>query len=205
LMAYVAGALLLPYADFRAAAATLRHDIDRLAARFGCSVEQVCHRLVTLRRPGEEGLRLGFVRADAAGNVSKRFPLPRLPLPRRDAGCQLWPLYLAFQAHGAVVRQLAAFPSGERYLLLARTAEKESPGFGQPRHLMSVMLMCEARDAERMVYADGLDLAADAPATPVGPGCRTCARSDCTQRHEERIVDSALEGEPSAAASRART
>src|SRR3546814_11723761 len=32
---YAAGALMMPYARFRAAARTLRHDIDRLSRRFG--------------------------------------------------------------------------------------------------------------------------------------------------------------------------
>ena len=39
------------FAAMRAAAAELRHDIARLAARFDASFEQVCHRLATLRRP----------------------------------------------------------------------------------------------------------------------------------------------------------
>src|SRR3546814_4463317 len=37
---YAAGALMMPYARFRAAARTLRHDIDRLSRRFGVSFEQ---------------------------------------------------------------------------------------------------------------------------------------------------------------------
>ena len=52
LLNYVAGALLMPYAAFHAAARALRHDMEALAARFGVSFEQACHRLSTLAAAG---------------------------------------------------------------------------------------------------------------------------------------------------------
>jgi transcriptional regulator with XRE-family HTH domain len=44
---YAAGAIVMPYAQFLAAAEAHRYDIDRLCAEFGASVEQVSHRLTT--------------------------------------------------------------------------------------------------------------------------------------------------------------
>ena len=73
LLNYVAGALLMPYAPFAAAALSLRHDMEAVAARFGVSYEQACHRLSTLQRPGARGVPFFFLRVDPAGNVSKRF------------------------------------------------------------------------------------------------------------------------------------
>src|SRR3546814_1039954 len=52
---YAAGALLMPYGRFAEAALAERHDVERLAQRFGVSFEQVCHRLSTLQRPGARG------------------------------------------------------------------------------------------------------------------------------------------------------
>ncbi len=57
LLNYVAGALLMPYAAFLEAARGLRHDMQAVAARFGVSFEQACHRLSTLQRPGARGCR----------------------------------------------------------------------------------------------------------------------------------------------------
>ena len=45
LLNYAAAALLMRYDRFLAAAAGFRHDVDALAARFGVSYEQACHRL----------------------------------------------------------------------------------------------------------------------------------------------------------------
>ena len=70
---YFAAAVLMPYRLFREAARSTRYDVDILKSRFGVSFEQVCHRLTTLRRPGEEGVPFHFIRVDIAGNISKRF------------------------------------------------------------------------------------------------------------------------------------
>ena len=189
LSSYLAAAVLMPYDAFLDAAERSRYDLDSLGRRFGTSYEQVCHRVVTLRRPGAEGIPFGLMRADPAGFVTKRFPLPHLLLPRHGTACPMWAVYEAFQNPGAIVRQLAAFPTGDRYLFLARAIEKPRPAFTMPRRLVSVMLACHALHADRTVYADGLDLSSSAPAVPVGPNCRLCVRRDCVYREEDPIID----------------
>lgn len=188
LYAYTAAALLLPYDAFYDAAVQARYDIDQLCHRFGVSFEQVCHRLLTLKKPGREGVRFGFMRADPAGYVTKRFPLPYMPLPRYGNACPLWAVYRAFQTPGAIVRELAEFPNGRRYFFIARTLEKQLPSYSATRQAISVMLVCEAIHADQLVYADGLDLSSAAPATPVGPTCRLCVRQDCASRQENPVI-----------------
>jgi XRE family transcriptional regulator, fatty acid utilization regulator len=192
LFSYVAGALVMPYAAFQPAAAAARYDIDLLGRRFGASFEQVCHRLATLRRPGSEGIHFGFMRVDPAGFVTKRLALPGLALPRYGNACPLWAVYGAFRSPGAIVRQLVEFSGGERYLMIARTVEKDPEGFGVPPRLLSVMLFCDALHADRTVYGGGLDLGASAPATAVGQSCRTCARRECGWRQEDPIIDAGM-------------
>ena len=58
---YFAGAALMPYRAFLAAAQDTRHDLERLADIFGASIEQVAHRLSTLQRPGAKGVPFFFV------------------------------------------------------------------------------------------------------------------------------------------------
>lgn len=189
LSSYLAAALLLPYDDFLEAAVRSRYDLDYLAERFGVSFEQVCHRLVTLRRPGASGVPFGLMRIDPAGFITKRFPLPHLPLPRHGNACPLWAGYEAFQTPGVIVRQLAAFPTGDRFLFLARTVEKTRPAFSLPRRLMSIMIACDALHADLITYADGLNLSSSAPATPVGSNCRLCVRRGCLYREEDPLID----------------
>lgn len=192
LFGYAAAALLMPYEVFQAAAAAARHDIELLARRFGTSFEQVCHRLATLHRPGAEGIPFGFLRTDPSGFVTKRLSLPRLPLPRWGNACPLWAVHAAFRSPGSIVRQLAEFPGGDRYLMVARVVEKDGTGFGAPPRLLSVMLFCDALHADRLVYGDGMDLTPRAPATPVGQACRVCVRRDCSWRQEEPLFDAGM-------------
>src|SRR3546814_14887319 len=94
----------MPYGRFLEDAVRARYDVDLLRRLYAASVEQACHRLVTLRRPGAEGIRFAFIRSDPAGFVTKRLPLPNLPLPRYGCACPLWAVYRAFQTPEAVVR-----------------------------------------------------------------------------------------------------
>ena len=189
LFAYVAGAILLPYDEFLQAAAAARYDIDYLCHKFDASFEQVCHRLVTLRKPGMEGIRFGFMRSNPAGYVTKRFPLPYMPLPRYGNACPLWAVYRAFQTPGTMVRQLVEFPTGRRYFFLARAVEKTLPSYSATKHWISIMLVCQSLHADKIVYGDGLDISPAAPATPVGQTCRLCARRNCASREEDPIIN----------------
>ncbi len=182
---YAAGAMMFPYDAFLQAAEESSYDIDHLRQSFTGSFEQVAHRLVTLRRPGAEGIPFGFLRSDPAGRLAKQFPLPGLPLPNSGHACPLWAIYGAFQVPGQVVRQVARFSDGGRYLFIARTVSKRLSNYrDQPFH-SSVMLACDALQADRTVYGRGLDLSDTSADVPVGPTCRMCVRRDCRYRQEE--------------------
>lgn len=181
LYSYGAGALIFPYATFRGAAESARYDLDRLAARFGASMEQVCHRLVTLRRPEAEGVPFAFLRVDPAGNISKRFSLPTLRLPRYHGACPLWAVYRALGTPGAIVTQRVRLPDGREFLMVARTTAKPPQGFGAPGEIFSVMIACDAVYAERLVYGDALR-GAEALTLETAVNCHLCPRPACPQR-----------------------
>ncbi len=187
LYAYAAAALLMPYDAFHAAAETKRYDIDALAMDFNASPEQLCHRFTSLRRPGSEGVPFAFLRANAAGYLTKRFPLPRLPMPRFGGACPLWAVYAAMQTPDLRHRQLAEFPNGDRFFILARATRPVASGFGQTLPSYSLMLACDALNADRLVYSDGLDLSSAAQAEPVGPTCLLCPRQNCAHRQEPSV------------------
>lgn len=188
LTGYGASALLFPYDRFLEAAEARRYDIEYLAQRFGGSFEQIAHRLVTLRRPGAEGIPFAFLRSDPAGNLSKRFSTLGLHMPRFGGACPLWPLYGAFRTPGNVTTQLAVMPEGERYLLIARCVSKRLVGYGQPETLFSIMIGCDASYSSRVIYGDRYATGSDASGAPVGFGCRSCSRTGCAQRAHASVV-----------------
>lgn len=185
LASYLAGAMVFPYEAFLADAEAQRYDIEALRQSYTASFEQVAHRLVTLRRPGAEGVPFGFLRADPAGRLTKHFPHPGLPLPNSGHACPLWAIYNAFRTPETLVRQVVQFPDRSRYLFLARAAGRRAASFGDVSVHTSVMLACPVLNADRTVYAGGLDLADADADVPVGPSCRLCTRRNCPARQEE--------------------
>jgi predicted transcriptional regulator/transcriptional regulator with XRE-family HTH domain len=192
LHSYTAAAILMPYEPFLAAAERSRYDLDSLSRLFDVSYEQAAHRLATLRRPGAEGVRFAFMRSDPSGYVTKRLPLPRLPLPRYSNACPLWVIYAAFQRPGATVRSFGALPAGDSFLCFARAIEKSPPSVTFPRHLLSIMLACPASEAGRVVYGDGIDRSDPRTMVPVGTTCRLCPRERCNHRQEAALFPDAL-------------
>jgi len=188
LASYVAGAALLPYEPFLEDAEDCRYDVEILRQKYDAGYEQVCHRLVTLRDPRAEGVPFAFLRVDPSGYISKRFPLFGFPLPRFGHACSLWPVFAAFQTPGRVVRQLAEFTDGHRFLMIARTVTKRAATFSAQPVMFSVMLACDAIHADRTVYASGLDFDAEGAALPVGSTCRQCERVNCQHRQEAPVT-----------------
>lgn len=182
LASYFAGALLLPYGRFLAAAQELRYDIALLAKRFGVSFETVCHRLSTLQRREARGLPFFFVRVDRAGNISKRQSATDFHFSRSGGTCPLWNVYEAFAQPGRVLTQVARMPDGRSYLWIAHCELRPTGGYGAPAREFAIGLGCDLRHAEQLVYAKGLDLASPDSATPIGPGCKLCEREGCAQR-----------------------
>jgi predicted transcriptional regulator/transcriptional regulator with XRE-family HTH domain len=179
---YFAGASLMPYGAFLAAAQSTRHDLELLAHQFGASIEQVAHRLSTLQRPSAKGIPFFFVRVDQAGTITKRHSATRLQFARFGGACPLWNVHQAFETPGRFLRQLAETPDGVRYISLARDVSKPAGSFGAPVRRFAISLGCEVRHAHDLVYADDLDLTNPKAYEPIGISCRICERKDCHQR-----------------------
>lgn len=178
---YAAAALLAPMPAFARRAEDLRYDVEALAEAFAVEVAIACRRLVSL----PDGPRFGYLRANAAGSLVERRGLPGLFAPRYAAACPLWVLYRAQQSPETMIRQLAVFPTGDRFVFVARAHSVGKSGFGRPRHYLTDMLAMSEAHARHTVYAPDPGV----PAEEVGPACRICSRRSCPHR-----VDDALGG-----------
>lgn len=184
---YFAAAVMAPYARFLEAAKSSRYDTTILKHRFGLSFEQVCHRLTTLRRPGAEGVPFHLIRVDIAGNISKRFSSSGIHIARFGAACPRWNVYDAFATPGMLRVQVSRMPDGAAFFCIARTL---TPGGRQVMRgglparagMLAIGLGCPLSHAKELVYADGLNLEDPTLITPIGVSCRTCSRSDCSDR-----------------------
>jgi hypothetical protein len=182
LAAYFAAALVMPYEEFHRACKATRYDIERICRFFKTSFEQVCHRMTTLQRPGLTGVPLHLIRTDIAGNISKRFSLSGIHIPRHSGACPRWNVYAAFLQPDQINVQISQMPDKERYLCIARMVTKGGYRHNAPRRYLSIGLGCHIREAAALIYSDGLDLSNRDQVVPIGVACRVCPRQDCGQR-----------------------
>jgi len=182
LTAYFAAALIMPYGPFLAACRETRYDIERLGRRYGASFEQVCHRMTTLQRPGAQGIPMHFLRTDIAGNISKRFSLSGIHVPRHSGACPRWNIYAAFLSPERINVQLSQMPDGERFFCIARAFSKGDSRHNAPRRHFSIGIGCSISHARELIYSDGMDLANPTNYVPIGVSCRICPRLECGQR-----------------------
>lgn len=190
---YFAAAVTMPYHQFLETAQTTRYDIDRIASIFGTGFETTAQRLATLQRPGARGIPFVFIRTDRAGNISKRQSATAFHFSRTGGSCPLWAIHRAFETPNRITRQVASMPDGHTYLWIARHVQGPVRSFGTPRKEFAVGLGCDISQADRVIYADALNLS-PAAATPIGPGCTVCPRERCPQRAfpqqgRERAID----------------
>ena len=182
LHSYFAAALLMPYGRFLRACERTGYDLDLLQRRFNVGFEMIAHRLTTLSRVGARGLPFFMLRIDRAGQSSKRFAgASAARLVEATGRCPLWRIHHAFDRPGDLVRQLVELEDGGRWLTLARTVRPQVRSPDGIRAEFAIGLGVAADHAAAMTDARGLDLTAG-PATPIGPGCRRCTRTDCPQR-----------------------
>lgn len=184
LLDYATGAVLMPGPEFARQAAALNYDIEALAEIFGVEIESVCLRLTALPRTGNTP-RFGYYRANAAGSMIRIIGHDALTFPRYAPACPLWVLFRAQQSPEAVIRQRALFPSGARFVFVARARNTGPTGFGKPRHYVTDMLAMLEEDARHTVYAPD----PSALVEEVGPSCRLCPRLTCTHRVEDPLSE----------------
>ena len=179
---YFAAAFLMPYEPFHAAAERTNYDVDRLAAAFGVSFEQVCHRLTTLQREGARGVPFFFLRVDKAGNVTKRFNATSFHLAEYGGACPVWNIHTSFRTPGVIVPQFVELPDGQRFFTISRTTDRPVFSRESQDRRLALSLGCELKHAHRLGYAAPFNIEDDALFSPIGINCHLCPRQACSQR-----------------------
>ncbi len=182
LLNYCGAAILMPYKLFHSECKKLKYDLELLQNTFATSFEQVTHRVTCLNDSKLPGVPFHFLRVDVAGNISKRFSLSGIEIPRYGGACPRWNVYSAFSRPGVIQAAVSKMTNGEKYVCIARTVEKGVGRYGQKKSMLSIGLGCEAKYAKDFVYTENLDLNDKKSEIPVGVSCRTCDRLDCSQR-----------------------
>ena len=182
LLNYCGAAILMPYKLFHKECIKQKYDLELLQNTFACTFEQIAHRVTCLQDPKLPGIPFHFLRVDVAGNISKRFSLSGIEIPRYGGACPRWNVYSAFSRPGVIQAAVSKMTNGEKYVCIARTVEKGVGRYGKKKSILSIGLGCQAKYAKDFVYTENLDLNDKKTEIPIGVSCRTCDRLDCSQR-----------------------
>jgi predicted transcriptional regulator/DNA-binding Xre family transcriptional regulator len=182
LLNYCGAAILMPYKPFHTECKKLKYDLELLQNTFATSFEQVAHRVTCLQDPKLPGIPFHMLRVDMAGNISKRFSLSGIEIPRYGGACPRWNVYSAFTRPGVMQVAVSKMTNGEKYVCIARTVEKGIGRYGQAKSILSIGLGCDAKYAKDFVYTQNLNIQDKQNEIPIGVSCRTCDRLDCSQR-----------------------
>ena len=182
LLNYCGAAILMPYKLFHAECKKLKYDLELLQNTFATSFEQVAHRVTCLQDPKLPGIPFHMLRVDVAGNISKRFSLSGIEIPRYGGACPRWNVYSAFTRPGIIQAAVSKMSNGEKYVCIAKTVEKGIGRYGQSKSILSIGLGCEAKYAKDFIYTENMDINDKKTEIPIGVSCRTCDRLNCSQR-----------------------
>ncbi|MCL5775734.1 short-chain fatty acyl-CoA regulator family protein [Limibaculum sp. FT325] len=184
---YFAAAVLMPYDRVLREADRTGYDIDQIAARFGVSFEQVCHRLTTLGREGRAGVPFFFMRIDKAGNVTKRFNATAFHLAQYGGACPRLDIHVSFRTPGRVIPQFVEMPDGSRYFTINRTVDRPVLARQTQDNRLAVTLGCAIEHAAKLTYAASFQMGDPGLFTPIGINCRLCPRQHCAQRAHQPV------------------
>lgn len=187
---YFAAALMMPYSEFFEEALKAKYDIERLAARFSVSYEQVCHRLTTLQKPGHRGIPFFFLRIDRGGNVSKRLNATPIQLARFGGTCPRLDIHYCFRVPGRILTQIVEMPDHSRYLTINRTVDRPSIRYSTEDKRLAVSLGCSVEYAPELVYGMDINPNSERMITEIGVNCRLCPRRQCEQRAHDPFYSS---------------
>lgn len=184
---YFAAAVLMPYGQFLAEANASKYDFAHLAARFGVSFEQACHRATTLQRSGARGVPFFFMRIDKAGNVTKRFNATDFHLAEYGGACPRLDIHTSFRTPGRINTQFVEMPDSSRFFVFSRTVDRPVVTRHAQDLRLAIAIGCSVEHVGLIGYADGLAIT-DENITPIGINCRVCPRKNCEQRAHDAVV-----------------
>jgi len=180
-------AVILPYGQMRQKAQSCQYDLARLAAYFNTSIEMVARRLASLRRPGDQGLAMFFLRMDRAGNVIERGGSKSFGLSRYGGTCPKWKIWRAFGSNEPQLN-FVEMADGEKFLSVAFAERRVDPGTFSLGYSQLIVIGCATDRAAETVYGKALGETGELHPQLIGASCRLCERSQCAQRSAPALL-----------------
>ena len=183
---YFGISLIMPYEPFKASADELRHELEILSARFSTNVDYVCQRLTTLNKRTNYGIPVFYFKFDEAGKIHNRLLSKDVKFPYNPGANSDWSVHQVFKNPGSTFVQMSELGDGKKYINISKTVRRPLNSINENSPLFSIILGCEVRYMENIVYADTLLQNKVQKISKIELGCRICGMNICEHKDENQ-------------------
>jgi len=183
---YFGISLIMPYEPFKASADELRHDLEILSARFSTNVDYVCQRLTTLNKRTNYGIPFFYFKFDEASKIHNRLLSKDVKFPYNPGANSDWSVHQVFKNPGSTFVQMSELGDGKKYINISKTVKRPLNSINENSPLLSIILGCEVRYMENIVYADTLLQNKVQKISKIELGCRICGMNICEHKDENQ-------------------
>tara|TARA_B100001057_G_C22538614_1_gene828661 strand:- start:10 stop:822 length:813 start_codon:yes stop_codon:yes gene_type:complete len=183
---YFGISLIMPYEPFKASADELRHELEILSARFSTNVDYVCQRLTTLNKRTNYGIPFFYFKFDEAGKIHNRLLSKDVKFPYNPGANSDWSVHQVFKNPGSTFVQMSELGDGKKYINISKTVRRPLNSINENSPLFSIILGCEVRYMENIVYADTLLQNKVQKISKIELGCRICGMNICEHKDENQ-------------------
>ena len=183
---YFGISLIMPYEPFKASADELRHELEILSARFSTNVDYVCQRLTTLNKRTNYGIPFFYFKFDEAGKIHNRLLSKDVKFPYNPGANSDWSVHQVFKNPGSTFVQMSELEDGKKYINISKTVKRHLNSINENSPLFSIILGCEVRYMEDIIYADTLLQNKVQKISKIELGCRICGMNICEHKNENQ-------------------
>ena len=184
---YFGLSLVMPYDEFKSSAVELRHDLEILSTRFSTSIEHVCQRLTTLNKRKNLGVPFFYFKFDEAGKIHSRLFSKDMNFPKNPGANPDWSVHQIYKNPGSTLVQISELEGGKKFINVSKTIKRPLINLNENSPLFSIILGCEIRYMENLVYADTLLQNKFQKISKIDVGCRSCGMNMC--EHQQNRID----------------
>ena len=184
---YFGMSLIMPYDYFKASADELRYDLENLSTRFTTNIDNVCKRLTTLNKRKNLGIPFFYFKFDEAGKIHNRLLSKDLKFPYNPGANSDWSVHQVFKNPGSTFVQISELNDGKKYINISKTVKRSLNSYDENSPLFSIILGCEIRYMENIIYADKLVQNKLQKISKIELGCRICSMNVCEHKEDNYI------------------
>ena len=183
---YFGMSLIMPYEAFKESADELRYDLEVLSTRFSTNVDYVCQRLTTLNKRTNYGIPFFYFKFDEAGKIHNRLLSKDVKFPYNPGANSDWSVHQVFKNPGSTFVQMSEVEDGKKYINISKTVKRPLNSINESSPLFSIILGCEVRYMENIIYADTLLQNKVQKISKIELGCRICGMNICEHKEDNQ-------------------